>query len=74
MNTNAIRVRARALVGVAGLACTLLTGTVAAKDHIVTVALRVSAEGLDLTQPIDAQRFYERLGFARSHVGMTIRF
>src|SRR5246127_3411346 len=23
---------------------------------------------------IDAQRFYERLGFARSHVGMTIRF
>ena len=23
---------------------------------------------------VDAQRFYERLGFARSHVGMTIRF
>lgn len=23
---------------------------------------------------IDAQRFYERLGFERSHVGMTIRF
>jgi len=23
---------------------------------------------------IDAQRFYQRLGFARSHVGMTIRF
>ena len=23
---------------------------------------------------IDAQRFYERLGFARSHVGMTVRF
>jgi ribosomal protein S18 acetylase RimI-like enzyme len=23
---------------------------------------------------LDAQRFYERLGFARSHVGMTIRF
>jgi ribosomal protein S18 acetylase RimI-like enzyme len=23
---------------------------------------------------IDAQRFYERLGFTRSHVGMTIRF
>jgi len=23
---------------------------------------------------IDAQRFYERIGFARSHVGMTIRF
>jgi ribosomal protein S18 acetylase RimI-like enzyme len=23
---------------------------------------------------VDAQRFYERLGFARSHVGMVIRF
>ena len=23
---------------------------------------------------VDAQRFYKRLGFARSHVGMTIRF
>ena len=23
---------------------------------------------------LDAQRFYERLGFARSHVGMTLRF
>jgi ribosomal protein S18 acetylase RimI-like enzyme len=23
---------------------------------------------------VDAQRFYERFGFARSHVGMTIRF
>jgi ribosomal protein S18 acetylase RimI-like enzyme len=23
---------------------------------------------------VDAQRFYERMGFARSHVGMTLRF
>ena len=23
---------------------------------------------------VDAQRFYERLGFARRHVGMTLRF
>jgi ribosomal protein S18 acetylase RimI-like enzyme len=23
---------------------------------------------------VDAQRFYERLGFSRSHIGMTIRF
>src|ERR1700755_270727 len=23
---------------------------------------------------VDAQRFYERLGFAKSHVGMTVRF
>jgi ribosomal protein S18 acetylase RimI-like enzyme len=23
---------------------------------------------------VDAQRFYQRLGFARSHVGMTVRF
>ena len=23
---------------------------------------------------VDAQRFYERIGFSRSHVGMTMRF
>jgi ribosomal protein S18 acetylase RimI-like enzyme len=23
---------------------------------------------------VDAQRFYERLGFKKSHVGMTIRY
>ena len=23
---------------------------------------------------VDAQRFYKRLGFAASHVGMTVRF
>ena len=31
-------------------------------------------ELLTHTTRVDAQRFYERLGFARSHVGMTIRF
>ncbi len=31
-------------------------------------------ELLTHTSRVDAQRFYERLGFARSHVGMTIRF
>jgi ribosomal protein S18 acetylase RimI-like enzyme len=31
-------------------------------------------ELLTHTSRIDAQRFYERLGFARSHVGMVMRF
>jgi ribosomal protein S18 acetylase RimI-like enzyme len=31
-------------------------------------------ELLTHTSRVDAQRFYERLGFARSHVGMTLRF
>src|SRR3954469_14649161 len=31
-------------------------------------------ELLTLQPRVDAQRFYERLGFQRSHVGMTIRY
>ena len=31
-------------------------------------------ELLTHTTRVDAQRFYERLGFQRSHVGMTVRF
>ena len=34
----------------------------------------VLVELLTHSSRVDAQRFYERLGFARSHVGMTVRF
>src|SRR5690348_15574813 len=51
----------RSLVGVATIVCTLVAGNVAAKDKIVTVSVHVSAQGLDLTQPADAQTFYTRL-------------
>jgi len=49
------------LVGAATVVCTLFAGNVAAKDKIVTVAIHVSAQGLDLNQPVDAHTFYTRL-------------
>jgi UrcA family protein len=56
-----IRSNTRLLIGAAALACALLTGTAAAKDPAVTVALRVNSAGLDLSQPADARTFYMRL-------------
>jgi UrcA family protein len=52
--------RTRPLLG-AVLACMLFSGALAAQDHNVTVALPVSAKGLDLTRTTDAQTFYTRL-------------
>ena len=34
----------------------------------------ILVELLTHSSRVDAQRFYERLGFTRSHVGMTMRF
>ena len=45
----------------AALACMLCSGALAAREHTVTVAMPVSAKGLDLTQAKDAQIFYTRL-------------
>lgn len=50
-----------AVLGAAAIACTLLAGNVAARDHEVTVAIHVSTQGLDLSQPADARTFYSRL-------------
>jgi UrcA family protein len=52
---------AEQLVRVVAVGCLIFAGNVSAKDHNVTVALRVSAAGLDLSQPADAQTFYTRL-------------
>jgi UrcA family protein len=41
--------------------CILGTGAVAAKDHNVTIAIRVSSQGLDLTRPTDAHTLYTRV-------------
>jgi len=51
----------RLLVGAASVICALFAGNVIAKDKIVTVAIQVSARGLNLSQPADAQTFYTRL-------------
>jgi UrcA family protein len=51
-------------VGVAAAACTLFAGNVWPGDHAVTIAIHVSAQGLDLGQPDGAQQFYARLEHA----------
>jgi len=59
--------KTRAPLGAATVACALsalFAGAVAAKDYKVTVALHVSTQGLDLSQPADAQTFYKRLEHA----------
>ena len=55
---------ARLLVGAAIVLGTLFAGNVAAGEKIVTVAIHVSAKGLDLSKPADAQTFYTRLQYA----------
>jgi UrcA family protein len=52
---------ARSVLGAAAVACTFFAGNVWAGDHEVTVAIHVSTQGLDLSQPDGADRFYARL-------------
>jgi UrcA family protein len=52
---------ARLLFGATTVACALSAGSVAAKDKLVTDSVRISPQGLDLSQPADAQTFYTRL-------------
>lgn len=61
MYAKAAVTSARLLVGAATVVCTLFAGNVAAKDKIVTVSVQVHRQGLDLSQPADAQTFYTRL-------------
>lgn len=63
MYTKAVVIGALPVLGTA-LACALFAGNVAAKDQEFTVAYRVSAQGLDLTQPAGAHEFYSRLKHA----------
>ena len=52
---------ARTLLGISIVVCAVSAGNVAAKDHNITVAIPVSAEGLDLSQPEGARTFYSRI-------------
>jgi UrcA family protein len=52
----------------AAVACTLFAGNVAAENHEFTVAIQVSARGLDLSQPAGAHELYRRLRFAALEV------
>jgi UrcA family protein len=64
MYPNAAGTTARSLVGAAIILCSLFAGNVAAKDHRVIVAIHVSTQGLDLSQPADARKLYIRLQHA----------
>ena len=62
MNTklNTPALNARSVLG-AAVACTIFAGNLAAADHAVTVSVGVSTQGLDLSRPDGAQKFYTRL-------------
>jgi UrcA family protein len=62
MVTKRAFISAWPILGAAIVACSLIAGSVAAKD--VTVAIRVSARGLDLSQHAGAHEFYSRLKHA----------
>jgi UrcA family protein len=56
---------ARTILGVAVVAGMLFGGVAAAaEDHDVTVAIHVSTQSFDLSQPASAQKFYARLEHA----------
>ena len=61
MYTKTTVIRPWALLGAAAVACTLFAGNAVAGNHTVTVAIHVSKQGLDLSQPADAQTLYTRL-------------
>jgi UrcA family protein len=64
MHTKTALMSARCVLGAAAVAWTLCAGSVAAKDHVVIVAVHVSTQGLDLRQPAGAHEFYTRLQHA----------
>jgi UrcA family protein len=63
MYTKTAFMSARAVLGAAAVAGTLFAGSVAAKDP-VTVAYRVTTQGLDVGQPAGAHELYLRLQHA----------
>jgi UrcA family protein len=61
MYAKAAITTARLLLGVTTVVCALFAGSVSAKDKIVADSVKVSPQGLDLSQPADARTFYTRL-------------
>ena len=61
MYTKTAVINAGSVLGTAIVACTLFAGVVAAEGSPVTVALRVSTQGIDLSKPAGARELYHRL-------------
>jgi hypothetical protein len=64
MYANPIVTTARSLLKVAAFACTFSVGNVVAVDRVATIELHVRADGLDLSQTVDATTFYARIKHA----------
>ena len=68
--------RAWSVLGSAVVACTLFAGNVAAKEHEVTVTIKVSSRGLDVSRPAGAREYYARIQHAAQIVctdGMRLK-
>ena len=64
MNVKTAVSSTHSTLGALALAGALFAGNVAAQGHDVTVAIHVSAQGLDLHHPAGVQKFYARLQHA----------
>lgn len=64
MHTNTAAAKAGYLLAAALTACTLSTGSAVAGSHPVTVAIKVSTQGIDPNQPAGAQELYRRMADA----------
>jgi UrcA family protein len=64
MNIKTAVIRTHSTLGAVAIAGALFAGNAAAQGHDVTIAIHVSAQGLDLHQPAGAQKFYARLQHA----------
>jgi UrcA family protein len=58
----------RSFVGAMAVVCVLAGSTASADEHNVTLTTHVSAAGLDLDRPADAEKFYVRLKRAAADV------
>jgi UrcA family protein len=61
MYTRTAVINAWSVLGAAIVACTLFAGDVAAQGSPVSVAMRVSTQGIDLSKPAGARELYRRL-------------
>lgn len=64
MYTKTVCRSALPVLGAVIVASTLFAGAATAKEHDVTVAYRVTTQGLDLSQPAGAHQLYDRIQHA----------
>ena len=68
MSIKTVVIGAWSVVGAAAVACTLFVGNAAAENREFAVAIHVSTQGLNLSQPAGAHELYRRLQDAAREV------